>query len=251
MKRLPLLLALLICSAIAYAQNLSNWRLTKKHYKGPDWTETITYNYNTNWQLREVKQVQDNKLVQTLTNFTYSSSGKTSGYQEINHNGGNPKTYTFLYDDLGRLSSKQVLHFKDGKENFKTITTFTYNENKVFASKEILTKKGNATVISAYTLDDKGDILMFKGDTNSPNTYTSYKNYDHLKNPLLFTNSLLDKEVLSPNNPKEISFSGASKLDYVIKKNSANLVTAIEEHIDNGAYKIINGSTYTYTAIKK
>lgn len=224
---------------------------SKKHYTGPDWTETITYSYNAKWQLTGVKQVQDNKLVQTLSNFTYTNNGKTSGYQETNANGGSPKTYTFSYDDQGRLITKQVLHFKDGKDNFKTVTTFTYGENKVIASKEILTKKGNATVISKYELDDKGNILMFKGDTNSPNTYTAFKNYDNTKNPLLFIGSLMDKEVLSPNNPGEISFSGASKLDYVIKKNASNLVTSIEEHLDNGAYKIINGSTYTYIAIKK
>lgn len=251
MKKVQLLLIFLMCANIANAQDLSYWRLAKKQYKGPDWTETITYGYNAKWQLIEVKQIQDNKLVQRLNNFTYTNTGKNSGYQETNYNGGDPKAYTFLYDNMGRLSNKQVLHFKDGKENFKTITTFTYKENKVVASKEILTKKGNATVTSEYILDNKGNILVFKGDTNSPNTFTEFKNYDNIKNPLLFTGSLIDKEVLSPNNPKEISFSGASKLDYVVKKNARNLVIAIEEHMDNGAYKIINGSAYTYIAIKK
>lgn len=251
MKKITLLFLAFFCILTVSAQSPDNWRLTKKVYKGPDWTETITYSYDSKWQLKEVEQLQDNKLVQTLSNFTYTNNGKTSGYQETNANGGSPKTYTFSYDNQGCLITKQVLHFKDGKENFKTITAFTYEENKIIASKEILTKKGNAIVISEYTLDNKGNILMFKGDTNSPNTYTSFKNYDNTKNPLLFTGSLIDKEVVSSNNPQEISFSGASKLTYVIKKNALNLVTAIEEHIDNGPYKIINGSTYTYVAIKK
>ena len=202
MKKLLLIFPLFICSVIVSAQDMSYWRLAKKHYKGPDWTETITYSYNEKWQLSGVKQVQDNKLVQTLSNFTYTNTRKTSGYQETNTNGGSPKTYTFSYDEQGRLIKKHVLHFKDGKENFTTITSFTYNKNKVIASKEILTKKGNATIISEYDLDDKGNILMFKGDTNSPNTYTAFKDYDNIKNPLLFTGSLIDKEVLSPNNPK-------------------------------------------------
>lgn len=251
MKKLQFLFLSFVFVMSAAAQNVDNWRLVKKSYKGPDWTETVTYNYSSKWELKEVKQVQDNKLVQVLNNFTHNSNGKTTGYQEINIGVNSTKTFKLSYDAQERLQEKKVQHFKDGKENFKTITTFSYTANKVRATKEIITKNGNATVVSEYQLDDKGNILMSIGDLKSPDTYINYKNYDSTKNPLLFTGSLIDKDLLSPNNPGKVSFSGSSKLDFVVKKNASNLVTAIEEHFDNGNYKIINGTTYTYVAIKK
>lgn len=251
MKKLQFLGIVLFCALTASAQSTNNWRLVKKNYKGPDWTETITYSYTSQWLLKEVKQVQDHKLVQVLQNFTHNNDGKTTGYQELNMGVNSTKTFTLAYDAQGRLQEKKVQHFKDGKENFKTITTFSYAANKVTATKEIITKNGNATVVSEYQLDDKGNVLMSIGDLKSPATYTSYQNYDNTKNPLLFTGSLIDKELLAPNNPQHVSFSGASKLNYVIKKNASNLVTAIEEHFDNGPYQIINTHTYTYLPIKK
>lgn len=246
MKKFPLLFIALMLTLSASAQSTSVWRLTKKAYKGPDWTEVITYSYDSKWQLKEVEQVQGNKLVQVLKNFSHNEDGKTTGYEEVNMGGANPKTFTFLYDHQGRLYKKNVQHFKNGKEDFKTISTFTYTANKVIATKEILTKRGNATVVSEYQLDSRGNVLVCIADRKSPDTYTSYKNYDDTKNPLLFTGSLIDKDVLSPNNPNEMSFSGASKVSLVVKKNAAGLVTAIEEQVDNGPYKIVNLSSYTY-----
>lgn len=239
------------CTLTALAQSTNDWRLTKKTYKGVDWTETITYNYTDKWLLKEVKQVQNNKLVKLLHNFTYNSNGQTTGYQETNIGVNSTKTFTLSYDAQGRLQEKKIQHFKDGKENFKTITTFSYTANKVIATKEIITKNGNATVISEYQLDNKGNVSTSIGDTKAAATYTKYKNYDDTKNPLLFTGSLIDKDILSLNNPKQVSFSGSNSLDFVVKKNASNLVTAIEEHLDNGPYKIINVNTYTYIAIKK
>jgi hypothetical protein len=251
MKKLQLLFLALICVLTTSAQSTSNWRLTKKAYKGPGWTEVITYSYDSKWQLKEVKQVQDNKPVQVLKNFTYNAGGKATGYEEENIGGGSPKTFTFVYDTQGRLYKKSVQHFKDGKENFKTISTFSYAANKITATKEILTKRGNATVVSEYQLDDRGNVLVNISDMKSPDTDTRYKNYDDTKNPLLFTGSLIDKDLLSPNNPKEMSFSGTSKMNLVVKKNASGLVTAIEEHSGNGAYKIMNGHTYSYMEMKK
>jgi len=251
LKNLQFLFLIVICTLTASAQSTNDWRLTKKTYKGADWTETITYSYTNKWQLKEVKQVQDNKLVQVLHNFTYNSNGKTTGYQEINIGVSSTKTFVLSYDAQERLQEKKVQHFKDGKENFKTVTTFSYTVNKVTATKEIITKNGNATVVSEYQLDDKGNVSTSIADTKAAATYTNYKKYDDTKNPLLFTGSLIDKDILSLNNPRQVSFSGSSSLDFVIKKNASNLVTAIEEHLDNGPYQIINVNTYTYISIKK
>jgi hypothetical protein len=251
MKKLIFFILAITGTITALAQSTDNWRLTKKSYKGPDWTETVTYSYSSKWQLKEVRQVQNNKLVQVLNNFIRNSNEKTIGYQEINIGVNSTKTFTLSYDVQERLQEKTVQYFKDGKENFKTITTFSYAANKVTATKEIITKNGNATIVSEYQLDEKGNVLMSIGDLKSSGTYINYKNYDNTKNPLLFTGSLIDKDLLSPNNPGKVLFSGSSKLDFVVKKNASNLVTAIEEHFDNGSYKIINGSTYTYVAIKK
>lgn len=250
MKRILLVFLSMLFFVAIHAQNINDWRLSKVVYNGPGWKGITTYSYDNKWQVKEVKKLQDNKLVQVLKNFVYNSTGQLISYQEVN-TPGDPKTYYLAYDKEGRLEKKDIQFFKNGKENYKTFTVFSRGAKKIIATKRIVTQKsGEATIVSEYQLDEKGNILVSVGDMITPTTNTSFEDYDNTKNPLLFIGSLVDKDVISLNNPGAMYFSGTSKLVLVNKTNADGLVTAIEEHYDDKNPKNMNWYKFDYVKAK-
>src|ERR1700755_142664 len=82
---------ILLFSQLVNAQSTSDWKLSKRTYKRPDWTASWEYSYDKNNRLKEVKYFQDKKLFYTSKSFVYDAAGQLTSYEDVYTN---KKTFT-------------------------------------------------------------------------------------------------------------------------------------------------------------
>ena len=245
------IIIILLFSQLVNAQSTSDWKLSKRFYKGPDWTGSWEYSYDNNNRLKQVKYFQDKKLFYTSKSFVYNATGQLTSYEDVFTN---KKTYTqrhyMTYTADNKLHTRELKELKEGTEKFRRSYTYQWGTDKVTAVKKEMNFAGMMESKRTYTLDKNGNATLItdamKGGTPSNITYTGF---DSKPNPLLYTTYPYEADVLSPNNPLKGDFGASAPTIYTMKYNAAGLPTTITETSNNGPYDIVNGTTYTYVKV--
>ncbi|MEO7306527.1 MAG: hypothetical protein ABIR78_03950 [Ferruginibacter sp.] len=247
MKKTLILYALFV-NAFAYAQNPSEWRLSKETFKGAGWTGLWEYNYDNNL-LKEVRFYQDKKLFSVYKNFKYDAPGNITSYQEIFYDSKTlSEKHYFTYSD-NKLIKKEIYRLKNEEERFVMSLTYQWTDKKVTLTRQEKNFAGLMESSIFYLLDDKKNITYIEGnDPNNINntTLSKFTGYDKMPNPKIFTKFYHDDiDVISSNNPLQ-SFIGGTTDIYTMKYNSFGLTTSITATTNYENSKAINVSTYMY-----
>ena len=250
MKKIAATVCLLCFVLLLNAQTITKWKLSTHLWNGAGWTGKWEYKYDSSFLLKTVNYYQDKKLFTVSKNFTHNAAGNITSYEDVYLQGADPQKFYFTYADNNELTTKKIIHYKQGKQNFTEEFKYTWAKNKVTAIQTVVSKNGISSSTIIYTLDDKKNIISKVTKTGTFYTETeTFKDIVATPNPYASVDYPYNKEVVSPNNSTYVSGS-TSPSTIKIKTNTVGLTTSIAETIDNGPYNIVNTDSFSYIKIK-
>ncbi len=248
MKKIVVACFLLSWALLTNAQTNSQWKLSTHTWNGAGWTGKWEYKYDSNFLLKQVNYYQDKKLFSTSKNFTHNAAGNITSYEDVYLQGADPQKFYFTYNQKNELESKKTIFYKKGKENYTTVSTYIWEQNKVTENKTVTSKYGTSTSTIIYNLDSKKNITSKERKEEYSSSVDKYVDIDITPNPFVQVDYPYHGEVISPNNSTFVAGT-TSPSTKKIKVNNVGLTVSITETINNGKYNIINTDNYGYIKI--
>lgn len=216
---------------------------------------TKTFSYNDANQLTkiiEIGEIDSFGTTQSVTNFTYDSSGKID-YKIIDYTGANSFSFHYNYQYLGEELSSLVVNKKvgNGSYSFFSQNVFNYSEpNKIIQTETRFDSEFNEITTKSilnFANNNLIDVAVYTNVTDANpngqlNTTGLYSNYDTKKSPYDGLPLKLNFPYSSQNNVGKYDSLNTS-ITYVYEYNKDGYPTKKTSSFDSSVI------TYTYEQI--
>ncbi|MEI9957674.1 MAG: hypothetical protein WDM90_15555 [Ferruginibacter sp.] len=131
-------------------------RLAKTIYQGNDFSEIITYSYNTDGTIKKIVLSQNGKLHVTTDNFIFNEKGLLTSYIQTFNLNISPQKTTISYDGQNRISSFEIIKTKDKK--LLKVRAYSYNGDTVK-----VTEPKYLSQTTLYIFNSDSNIIKVQG----------------------------------------------------------------------------------------
>jgi len=238
----------------------SQWRLVKKTWLIPgDALDIYEYQYDGNGRITEVRNLSGKTLKSTEKDFVYNDGNRISSFN-LYIKGSKLYTYTFTYDDKGRLTSRQEIYHEVNfvaKDKITLTRTFRYEGNKIIENSIRPSFGGKLVDEITYPLDGNGNLLrhdrVHENKSLQPEAGYVYGAYSYQGKPAVaaYTGAYFFTDLNSPDLGDEGHLSGDTPAGTQYTFNSEGLVSKeIVTYIASDGRKYPHTYNYTYVKLK-